>query len=342
MRLHYFDNFRAIAILIIIAGHCYGDWVRDAPWERAINSAVTGGTALFVFISGFFFQAIFARNFNYRRFLQKKFLAVGLPYLVLSLAFMAFTLMQTGLINFPVALAEERVQHNVLALISNLTVGRTLVAYWYIPFVLLLFIISPVVLRYMALWPQTKFALLVGCFVVAAFVHRPILNLNPLHSLLYFLPFYLLGVVYGENRKAVNDWLKDNVLLTALVWLLLVVGMNNFGQTGNAEVALPWQALGFDWMVPQKVALIGFILATLLRYGDRPMAVPGWIADMSFALFFLHPWVLKFTKSSTLMVQTESVFSFLYLTVLVTGLSVGLAVLVKRMMGARSRHIIGY
>jgi hypothetical protein len=37
-RLHYLDNFRAIAITTIIFGHCYSGWHRDTYWEQALSN----------------------------------------------------------------------------------------------------------------------------------------------------------------------------------------------------------------------------------------------------------------------------------------------------------------
>lgn len=53
-RLVYFDYFRALAILLIILGHCYNSWPRSHIWEATLVNLISGGTALFVFISGFF------------------------------------------------------------------------------------------------------------------------------------------------------------------------------------------------------------------------------------------------------------------------------------------------
>ncbi|AGS39765.1 acyltransferase family protein [Cycloclasticus zancles] len=77
MRLNYFDYFRAIAIIIIVAGHSFSLWVIDTLPEKVLANIITGGTSLFVFISGFFFHHIFYKNFKYQIFILKRFRSLG-------------------------------------------------------------------------------------------------------------------------------------------------------------------------------------------------------------------------------------------------------------------------
>ena len=84
----YFDYFRSITILLIIAGHSYGPWTRNNFLEISISNTITGGTALFVFISGFFFHAIFNEKISYQKFMKKKILNVLVPYILLSLLYL--------------------------------------------------------------------------------------------------------------------------------------------------------------------------------------------------------------------------------------------------------------
>ena len=83
-RLAIFDYFRGIAILMIVASHSYDSWKIDTFGERTLVNLISGGTSLFVFISGFFFHFIFYPNFMYQKFLMKKGIQIFLPYFILS------------------------------------------------------------------------------------------------------------------------------------------------------------------------------------------------------------------------------------------------------------------
>ena len=80
--LVYFDYFRAISIILIVMGHSYGSWERDSVLDMSFTNLISGGTALFVFISGFFFHNVFNENYNYKAFVLKKCEGVFLPLLI--------------------------------------------------------------------------------------------------------------------------------------------------------------------------------------------------------------------------------------------------------------------
>lgn len=73
MYLHSLEYFRGVAIVFIVAGHCYvlSDWQFPTVLERSLANVLTASTALFVFISGFLFHHVFYPRFNYVKFIKK-------------------------------------------------------------------------------------------------------------------------------------------------------------------------------------------------------------------------------------------------------------------------------
>ena len=69
-RIISIDYFRAIAIILIVAGHSYGlSYLHfNSNIEYAIMNLITGNTALFVFISGFMLHHIFYNRYNFKNF----------------------------------------------------------------------------------------------------------------------------------------------------------------------------------------------------------------------------------------------------------------------------------
>src|SRR6516164_5663513 len=84
--LHSLHLCRAIAIVLIVAGHSY--WLAglkvDTFAERWVANLIFGETAMFVFISGFLFHHIFLPKFDYLRFMKGKTKTILIPYLLLS------------------------------------------------------------------------------------------------------------------------------------------------------------------------------------------------------------------------------------------------------------------
>jgi len=154
MRLVSFDYFSWVAILFLVAGHSYGPWAIDSFSERVLANIISFGTSLFVFISGFFFHHVFYDKFHFRSFIEKKAKYVFIPYLLLSLM---------GIIYY--VFSSSQLPHSNIFGIKDLHswteyihmigiylwTGRIATAYWYIPFILIIFALSPFFIRYIML-----------------------------------------------------------------------------------------------------------------------------------------------------------------------------------------------
>jgi len=343
-RLIYFDYFRAIAILLIILGHCYNNWQRDAAWEKTVVNLISGDTALFVFISGFFFHHIYFPKYNYATFIRNKTKFVFLPYLSLSLLYIAYYYWLHGEIVMANVLNEFFGPNlNQLELVLlNLVTGRTLWAYWYVPFVMLVFMLSPVFIRFIH-WPnKVKLSITACLFLVSMYVHRPSWEINPLHSLIYYLPYYLLGIIYSMEHQTINRFIQGRALILLAITIITATAMHWSGQTDNAGKAsmLAWR--GIDYMVLQKLSLIPFMLAFTLCLQKFNIPFLKVMAAMSFALYFLHQWVLSFLRSSGLMDVEHGFIGVLMLCAITTLLSYLLARLLRLLIGKRSRYVIGW
>ena len=75
--LNKINYFRGIAIIFIVFGHCDSFGItrfneNTTKLAEIIIPIVHGGTAFFVFISGFLFHYIYFQNFQLKLFLIKK------------------------------------------------------------------------------------------------------------------------------------------------------------------------------------------------------------------------------------------------------------------------------
>lgn len=341
-RIHYFDHFRGLSILLIMIAHCFHPEDRSGELQAFLFNVVAGGTALFVFISGFFFAEVFARNFDYAAFMRKKAKQPLLPYLVMTALYLTLHVAWKGVLPMQQQPSGHVGLDWTLSLIGNVLLGGHLFAYWYVPFAMLLFAISPLVLQLMRLQTRDFVVMTVLMLIFAAVVHRPVMNLNPIHSLVYFLPFYLAGIAYSQRRQSIEIWLRGNTGLIAVLLVAVLAVMAWVGQTGSINKASMLTWAGFDWMVPRSVLIIALALSLLLRLGDRRLRTLEFLAASSFALFLLHPWfieLLAYTRAG------ESVPPDLVLAVrmvTVVGLSIISAITVKALLPRASQYLVGY
>ena len=95
--LNYINVFRGLAILLIIMGHTM-QFGENNSLAHIINcEMICGGTALFIFISGFLFEHL-SYKFEYKNYLSKKWTNVVMPYLITAIPGLFFCLYYAGLI----------------------------------------------------------------------------------------------------------------------------------------------------------------------------------------------------------------------------------------------------
>lgn len=343
-RLIYFDYFRAFAILSIVLGHCYNAWQRDSAWASTFVNLVSGNTALFVFISGFFFHHIYFPKYDYWRFIKNKTINVFVPYLLLSLLFMAIYYLRTGEIFMAKVLQEFfGPQLNKASLVSmNLLTGRTLWAYWYVPFVMLVFILSPVFIRFIGLNLKAQVLLVGLLFSFSVVVHRPAMEINPFHSLVYYVPYYLLGIIYSLQRERLNTYLTGRLFGWLLVTVFVALAMYWLGQTDNMGKRGLLQWNGIDLMVIQKLTLIPFMLAFTLWLQRYQLPFLNVIANMSFAFYFLHQWALYWMRDTGLLNFEHGIFGVFKIFVFVLICCYFTSLLIKNLLHKQSRYLIGW
>lgn len=344
VKIRYLESFRAIAILSIVAGHCFGSWKIDTLPEKVVANIIVGGTSLFVFLSGFFLHHVFASRFEYVSFLRKKAIGVFVPYVFLASA--AFFIIVVVFNRPHSALMPESKDFADYALLyfRYLATGRAMTGYWYIPFIALVFLLTPVFLEYMKFTREQQIALLLLLSLVAMVTHRPSQNLDPVHSLVYFTPVYLMGITVSMNFASVMSFVRRYTVLLGLIFfasVVLTVVVHGYGNYSKATM-LSWQ--GPDLMFVSKIVLIFFLLSLLSRVHDKCELGPlRFVADHSFPLFFLHTWFLLFPMPTIkqFLPTLPGGLMFLLTFAVTTSCCLAFAFVMGRLLGKKSHYFIG-
>ena len=346
MYLSSFQYFRGVAILFIVAGHCLfvSDWRIDTQVERIVANLVLGGTALFVFISGFLFHHVYYRRqpFDYRRFLAVKFSYVFVPYLAMSVYPLA------GLIGGhdgaglgPPVTAPY---HGWQAALFYLGTGSHSFAYWYIPFVMVMFLLSPLFVRFIEMRGNRQVPAIIALILVAMIIHRPVDNFYLPQSVLYFTPLYLLGIVASLRKERIYAMFRGRAALTGLLGTAVALAMLHaflHSWVGNFHKEM-FRLTTLDLILPQKILLCLFFMVYLARYEGRPLRALDLLARVSFPVFFIHPLVISLFLRFELRPPVPGPFGWILFTTIVLLVSIALALLVKRCVPRYSRYLIGY
>jgi peptidoglycan/LPS O-acetylase OafA/YrhL len=344
--LRYVHNFRAVAIVIIVAGHAVITLGRDANPRTTdfLLDLLDNGTVLFVFIAGFLFEHLSGR-YEYRDYLRKKLLNVIIPYLLVSIPAVLYTVLFTEPeVALPDRLGGTSTGYQIAWML--LTGGGTFnFAVWFVPMITLFYLAAPLFMQFVA--RPRLYLLTVPLVLLSMLAHRAPEVVTPAIAL-YFLPAYLLGMWASHQRARLEP-----LLLRWWSWLLggfaiAVLARFLFGSHHGNEYArrLFTDEFGlFDWMLPQKLLLCFALLGLLLRLdgwiGDRLR----FLGDISFTIFFVHGYVLfAFQVVTTHLlggVPQLNVPLWALLTAGTVAATAGGTLLAKRLLGRRSRYLIG-
>lgn len=340
MYLNSIANFRALAIVIIVAVHSFQ--ISNVPLDQPVNmflyNLIVGSTSYFVFISGYMFHHVYYPKYSFKRFMHTKFLTVFLPYFLISTPLIFSLLNQRS----AVMQVPETLSYYLTGYLKYMISGSFMMAYWFIPFILILFLFSPLHYRFITLSKRTQTAILLVLFIIAGFVHRSDGGVNRAQSIVYFTPLYLFGIYCLVHRAEFLRFMRGKEIYFILVALALTAVQVWMGHLGNYRKPF-FEYQGFDLMLLQKIFLMTAILAGLERVKLPGRAFLATMSNTSFAIFFLHGLVITYLDAFGVIPFT-GVPAFDYFAVLIVNIAIciALALSLRQALDSKSRYIVGY
>lgn len=342
--IHSMHNFRAVAILLVVSSHCYDIAWRShigvpSPYDFLIN-IISGATALFLFISGFFFHRVFSRRFDFVSFLKSRAKRLLLPYLTVTICLILLAMLLGKELRLLKHLPDLWVIFPTAILL-----GSAGPAMWYVPFIFVIFLMSPLFLAFCRTDSRYQIAILVVGLAIGFFVNRSMFNMNKIQNVAYFSFYYMFDMYYSVRYKELYSYFSRITIITAagLAVIILAISQQYIGLIDNpAGQWFEWT--GFNFLYFQKIAQIIFLCGFLGRYADRNLPVISLIATWSFGLFFLHQIALLLLWPVAKHWDISLGVKYADLTLwsaLVIGLSVMLVWLGTKLLGKHSRYLIG-
>lgn len=342
------NNFRAIAIIFIVFGHSFdvSGLALDGYWDVFLRNLLSGGTILFVFISGFLFEGIFLREFTFSKFYLSRACKLVWPYLLLSIIPICLYIYVSNPISdgYFLPKSEGVISQFIVPFLKYEVTGRFMTAYWYIPFALLLFLLSPLVVYILKKDLKFKVSLILALSSLSIFIHRPVDNINHLHSVVFFFPVYLTGAVVSQYRESLLSAFKGNrfwlLLLLSIIFTLI---QSYYGNLGSYHKPF-FEFKSIDFMYIQKVLLSFFLFFLLEKYSISNLFFNN-LASTSFAVFFIHPYLIFIFRNLKLPTPNAVLFQWVYFIVLsftFLVVSMLIALIAKKLLNDKSKYIIGY
>jgi peptidoglycan/LPS O-acetylase OafA/YrhL len=337
--LPHIHRIRGLAMLLVIGAHCWPEFHWSAIERREMTLLFENVTVIFMAISGMLFVHLSA-GLDYRRYLAHRFRIVISPYFFMSLPAIVLAIFVVHRSAVWPWVYDLPVWQQFLFFLAT---GKHLAPLWFIPMMSLFILAAPLFVRIdrhdLYCW------LLPPAIVAATLLGRDSIGgmAGVWGKAIFMLPAWLAGMAYARHRTAIEPWAARRI-----GWIAGAVVL-----ASAAMLILPER---IDASLVQKLAL-ALLLVTLLRGMPLPAAVDralGRIADWSFGLYFMHGYVI--TAFRTLyspmadmpaadvangVIFPATLIGLVADIALVTAASMALIAIGKRMLGRRSRAVIG-
>lgn len=343
MHLQYIHRARGVAIISIVAMHCLDnlDWSSNRPLYRFFVELFEGSTVVFFMISGYLFQHL-SGNFAYTEYLKKKIKNVIVPYIVVSLPGIPLLLSKPYFLDQNPELIGTSWWQQVLFLYiySGSQLNYVL---WFVPVVTIYYLSAPLFIHFIK-QPRYFLSLLV-LIPVSILAHRTtIQKYHHLQLALYFLSAYMTGMWAALYRQKVLTLAVRYLAPLSMIVVAIIFGhllLTDFVGSYVEEIFSDEQGR-IDWIFVQKMLLFFVLIGGLEKLDALKMPAIDYVASVSFAIFFLHVYVLYVYSYLIRWHQYPgTVMSVVALLVVTVAFSTGLAYLFRSVFGSRSRLLIG-
>lgn len=306
VRLPEIHRLRGVAILMIVAAHCYQffGWSLHPTVEAVFKDAFDNSSLIFMFVAGFLFQHTEEKRFAYKGYLLRKFINVFIPFVIAITPAILFALLRGS-----PAFAEAPVRDFSFAekiIYLAIYPGETMnFALWFVPVIAVYYLAAPL-LR--ALDQRQSYWMLAVLLPLSVLMHRP--TYSKLHNLtlaVYFLSSYLLGMCFSRNWKRTVSWLTHGLVPLTVAFAIVFMGhLLLSDHHGKSTTQDPFETQGtegwIDWMYVQKMLMAMVFLGVLHFFRDRSAKVLDYLAGASFTIFFYHlyfiylvSWLTRFS-----------------------------------------------
>jgi hypothetical protein len=275
--------------------------------------------------------------------MQAKFKTVLLPYLAMSCFAIPLALLTREPFPWFYFGTVDTIHDQVIRPAVLYLVTGGVFAYWYIPFILCIFALSPLFILFIRCRRSWQLCITVVLLFVALVLHRPVDNILVPQSVLFFSPVYLFGILCSLEKALLYEKLADKTgILLILVILLAVLQAVTSDFCGNLQKP-PFIYNGIDISLIQKLILCVLLMVYLHRFEEVRVIILPNLASASFAVYFLHGWpIYLFSLIQDRYVPLQGVLLLPFTTLAVISLSYLSAVLIRKRFPKRSRQLIGW
>lgn len=344
--LRHLHQFRGLAIVLIVGVHCRTslDWPVDSLLNNLLIYALDSSTILFVFISGYLFQHLNAKQFDFGKYLSKKFTYVIVPYLLISIPALVDKLFfETEAAWMTPFYKDLSVPFKAVYLVVT---GKHSGPFYFIPTIAFIYLIAPFLYKFQKAAFFDIGGLLVAGIGLFTFTYGYYATIP--ESILYFLPVYIFGMWISKHSNRVLA-MSNTIffVITASYFMLLSFEISGLIQPEHLrffEKVPTYFTSTFNLSKMKEMLLAIVLLNAFYRLRNRPSAWLKKLGDYSFGIYFVHIYFINAFERSLdhfSISRIQNGIGYLLFTLCVLLLSILTVALVKRLFRNHSRMIIG-
>tara|TARA_R100001369_G_scaffold591_1_gene1969 strand:- start:10780 stop:11607 length:828 start_codon:yes stop_codon:yes gene_type:complete len=236
----------------------------------------------------------------------------------------------------------------LISIFKYLISGAHITAYWYIPFVMIMAVMSPLHVKFIKLNFKQQLIIFSVLLIVASFVQRPYTRtfiFQAIQSVIYFTPLYLMGMMCAIHKDKIYKLLRGKDIYLFIIVMLFVLFQTNRGDVGLYKNEFLTYS-GIDTLVFKMVFVCLFFMTWLHRFEHVRSSFINSLANTSFAIYFLHVYVLKLLLTLkiyfSLSFESYSLLAYLIIIILSVALSMLAAIGLNKLLPNYSFMLIGY
>ena len=330
--IHYFRAFAIINIMVLHLWHIpesYQKYRGCNAINIAREVAFHDSTIYFIFISGFLFYYL-SNKFKLFKYYKSKIFNVLLPYVFITLVVNALFI-----INQKCSITDY-FKYALWSLVD----GTAQTQYWYIPFISLVYLISPIFLMIQI----NTFRIVVIVLSLLPLLGTRTENYISFFQYVYFFPAYLLGIYAAMDYVNFISIIRSHMFV---ILSLLIVSSLMLANLNGKPCIIGLVNITESLFYIQKISICFVSLIVLIRFEDKKIVLLDYFATYSFAIYFTHTligntvvnaWYYDhlLSKLPELILPLSIIYvvaiSFTTLLVCIT---------IKQILGKRSRYFIG-
>ena len=225
-------------------------------------------------------------------------------------------------------------------------------SFWYVPFIMLVFFLSPMYIHFIEASFKLKVFILVGSLLNSLLIGRD--NFNPVHSVLYWQTVYLFGIICAQYYERILQAKLKYRLVFMIIYIVITTFCLFRGEVEvNSTIIIFDFPLQFNFVLISKmlfcvVAIVFFRFLSKYKLSFL-FVVFDKLAKYSFSIFFLHNFFILLTDSYFAKIGVDihrnnahEVFVYDIVTsVAVCICCCIIAAVIKKITGKYSRYFIG-